>query len=165
MSELKKLQKARERLAAQREWAAAGAKYYENVKAMAKAGIRDIDLAIERIHAESKRAAPPKKSVNGSAPAEKPAKTKRRQNGRLPATSEAFWLGFLGKERRGAADLLNDALAELKAQQQFVPTREEKAALNNRLTVTLAGAIRKDVVGAAGPRGERRYWLKRSQRR
>ena len=148
MTELKKVLKAREKLVAQREWASAGAKYYENVQLAAQASIRDIDQAIEKIQAapqqsvKSEKAAHTAKKTKDSTKQDKPV----NKSG-LPATGEEFWLSFLNHDGRRLADVFEDALAALKKEHKFTPSDDQRKKLRNRLAVAFhSAALNKNII-------------------
>lgn len=164
MSELKKLLKAREELIAQREWAIAGAKYYQNVQLMAQASIRDIDQAIGKIQAGTQQSAGmekteriEKKSQASSKKQNKPLKNE------LPGTSEGFWLSFLNHNGRHLSEVFDDALAALKKEHKFTPSEEQCKKLRNRLAVALHGATQNKSVASSGKGRDRLYYLPKSQ--
>ena len=160
MSELRKLLKAREKLITQREWAIAGAKFYENLQLSAQDGIRNIDLALETIQEEKRRSeavshAGQRAAKRSAAVAE----TRSRAKSDLPATGEAFWIGFLTHTGRGIGDVFNDALVAWKRDHKFVPTQDQCAKLRNRLGVAFHGAVQNKVILSTGKGRDRVYWL------
>lgn len=160
MSELRKLLKTREKLVAQREWAIAGAKFYETLQSSAQVGIRDIDLALEKIQEEKRRSADVAHAVRG---ATKPSNAVRdmaaRAKSDLPPTGEAFWIGFLTHTDRRIGDVFKDALALWKRDHKFVPTPEQSAKLRNRLAVAFHGAALNKVILSTGKGRDRVYRL------
>lgn len=159
MSELKKLLKARDRLIVQREYALAGAKFYQNMHLSAQAAIGDIDAAIAHIRAQTSRSTDQVQAARKTAP----AKATARGNGALPSTGERFWIGFLDKKGRPLAEVFEDALAALKKEYRFVPTAEQRRALRNRLAVAFHGAVRREVVHSEGSGQDRVYRLPKAR--
>lgn len=161
MTELKKLLKAREKLIVQRETAIAGAKYYASVQLMAQAGIRDIDQAIEKIHAEVERAAKLETMVRTTHATKAPAKQKAPVKGEIPATGEEFWLSFLDHDGRRVAQVFDDAIAALKKEYKFTATTEQRKRLKNRLGVALHGAAKNKTILTVGTGRDRLYRLRK----
>lgn len=164
MSELKKLLKARKELVAQREWALAGAKFYQNVQLMAQDSIRDIEQAIEKIQAETKHSDGIEKAVRFEKTPKAPSeKQNKPANSELPATSEEFWLSFLNQDGRRLTEVFDDALAELKKLHKFTPSTEQCKKLRNRLAVAFHGAAQNNSVVLSGTGRGRLYHLPKSQ--
>lgn len=160
MSELRKLLKTREKLIAQREWAIAGAKFYETLQLSAQVGIRNIDLALEKIQEEKRRSA---NVVHAGRSATKRSSAVHAltalAKSDLPTTGEAFWIGFLTHNDRRIGDVFNDALALWKRDHKFVPTPEQSAKLRNRLAVAFHSAAQNKVILSTGKGRDRVYRL------
>ena len=163
MSELKKLLKAREALVAQREWAIAGAKYYESVQLTAQVSIRDIDQAIERIRAEAAQVPQIAKSIPKAKQIKLPAKQKSRAKDALPATGEGFWRKFLDQQGRRLADVFDAALAALKKEHGLTPSADQRNKLRNRLAVDFHAGLQNKTILSSGHGRDRLYRLPKRQ--
>lgn len=159
MSELKKLLKAREKLVAQREWAKAGAKFYESVQLTAQVSIRDIDQAVEKIRAEAARSSEIAKTARVARNDKATAEQKKVAKGDIPATGEAFWLSFLDHDGRRQVEVFEDALAAMKKEHNFTPSPDQRKKLRNRLAVAFHGAVQNRTILPSGKGGDRLYRL------